>query len=253
MDQAVDNEQILPVGIAPVEDFTKDMKELDKNNNITNEPDLQNSDGDSDKTVDYGAQHRTEQTKNVNENTTSPKGVVQYKHYGIKCQSPTVTQQIRRMHCMVCDKICNSKKHLNNHHRARHSDVTCPDCDRSFPTPDALQRHRYSHKPDHQLKCEICGKECAFQSDLQRHMEKHRDEKVWKCNEPSCNREFKNVRQNSLLTRLCMLVRNSCANIPTANTLTEICGMSKDIIESTLKKKPSNVKNANTYSRSTNK
>ena len=95
------------------------------------------------------------------------------------------------MRCAICNKTCNSKKHLNNHHHARHSDVTCPDCDRSFPTPDALQRHRYSHKPDHQLKCEICGKECAFHSDLQRHMEKHREEKLWKCDELDCNREFK--------------------------------------------------------------
>ena len=186
VDQAFENDQILPVGIAPVEDFTKNMSELEKSNN-TNQN--KSEGGDSDETVDYST--LPQNSVNANESPTSPKGVVKYKHYGIKRQSPTATQQNRRMRCKICNKICNSKKHLNNHHRAKHSDVNCPDCRKNFPTPDALERHRYIHKPDHQLKCTICDKECSFPSDLQRHMEKHKDEKVWKCKELDCNREFK--------------------------------------------------------------
>ena len=182
VDQEIDNEKILPVGKAPEEDFTKQMSAVDANNNDNSE--------DSDKTVDYSILNQNEQLDRNNDETTSPKGVVRYKHYGIKRHSPTVSQP-QRLRCITCGKICDSKKRLNDHFRAKHTDVTCPDCERSFPTPDALQRHRYIHKLDHQLSCDICGKECPFHSDLQRHMEKHRDNRLWKCKADDCNREFK--------------------------------------------------------------
>ena len=60
-----------------------------------------------------------------------------------------------------------------------------------FPTPDALQRHRYIHISDHQYSCDLCDKTCAFQSDLVRHMERHNYETKWRCEEPDCDREFK--------------------------------------------------------------
>ena len=91
----------------------------------------------------------------------------------------------------MCDAICDSKRQLNKHHRTEHANVTCPDCDKVFPTPDALTRHRYSHKDDHQYSCHICGKTCAFQSDLMRHMEKHNDNRKWKCDKADCDRDFK--------------------------------------------------------------
>ena len=184
IDKDLNNEQIMPVDNARVEDFTKTMAEED-----TNRADQDSSDtNDSDKTVDYTIPDSTE--KETGE-TTSPKGTVRYKHYGIRRHSPSVPTTIQRMKCIVCDLVLDSKKQLNHHHRVEHSDVTCPDCDKTFPTPDALQRHRYSHKPDHVYICDVCGKQCAFQSDLDRHKEKHEEERRWHCNEDECGRDFK--------------------------------------------------------------
>ena len=130
-------------------------------------------------------------TRQGSEEPTTPKGTVRYKHYGIRRHSPSATTTVRRMKCPLCNAVLDSKKQLNHHHHTEHSDVTCPDCKRSFPTPDTLHRHRYSHKPDHVFRCDICGKTYAFQSDLDRHKEKHDAEKPWHCTEVDCGREFK--------------------------------------------------------------
>ena len=106
VDQEIDNEKILPVGKAPEEDFTKQMSALDSNNNENSE--------DSDRTVDYSTLTQNEQTNRINEDNTSPKGVVKYKHYRIRRHSPAVSQP-RRLRCITCGKICDSKKRLNDH------------------------------------------------------------------------------------------------------------------------------------------
>ena len=69
--------------------------------------------------------------------------------------------------------------------------VQCPDSHDVFPTPDALQRHRYVHNTRHQFKCHICNKICGFKSDLDMHMAVHIEEKMWPCPYDDCNREFK--------------------------------------------------------------
>ena len=70
--------------------------------------------------------------------------------------------------------------------------MTCVDCGKRFPTPDALHRHWYIHQLNReQYKCEICGETAAFESDFKRHMAKHEDERMWHCVDPSCDRTFK--------------------------------------------------------------
>ena len=186
IDQAVDNETLLPVNKPQTEDFTKDLANQEQTRR-----DIANEDTDSDKTVEYGASEPGSPDRQRDpEEIPSPKGVMRYKHYGIKRHSPTASKN-RRMRCPTCDAICYSKKQLNKHHRTEHANVSCPDCDRVFPTPDALTHHWYSHKEDHQYSCDICGKLCPFQSDLMRHKEKHNENRKWTCDEPDCGREFK--------------------------------------------------------------
>ena len=167
------------------EDFTQEPK------NVTQEckQDEQSADdSDSDRTVAYGD---TQPEKSVTiEDQRSPKGVVKYKRYGIKRQSPSKTK-VLRLRCFICDAIFDSKREINKHHRTEHANVTCPDCSRTFPTPDALSCHRYIHQTNHQHVCKYCDKKCAFESDLMRHMEKHKEESPWKCDKDDCGRVFK--------------------------------------------------------------
>ena len=180
IDKEVNNELIMPVTRTRMEDFTKDMTETE-NRELGEQSDKQSEDLDSDKTVEYSQE---------NEEPTTPKGTVRYKHYGIKRHSPSTSIR-RRMKCLLCNAVLESKKQLNHHHRTEHLAVTCPDCGVSFPTPDTLQRRRYSHKSDHVFQCDICGKTCTFQSDLDRHKEKHNEETPWHCTENDCGRDFK--------------------------------------------------------------
>ena len=69
--------------------------------------------------------------------------------------------------------------------------MKCPDCDKLFPTPDALSRHRYVHDESHRFKCALCDKIYAFKSDLEQHMLKHTEEKLWYCPHDGCTRDFK--------------------------------------------------------------
>ena len=123
---------------------------------------------------------------------SSLKGNVQYKHYGIRRHSPKTTTTINHK-CYYCEdsETFHSKRELNEHHRRTHTTVQCPDCPRVFPTPDALQRHRYVHDIRHQFKCRLCGKITGFKSDLDMHMSVHYEEKKWHCPYDDCDREFK--------------------------------------------------------------
>ena len=81
---------------------------------------------------------------------------------------------------------------MNAHHRSSHEIMTCVDCDKTFPTLDTLQRHRYIHQQNHEhFKCEICNYITAFESDMKRHKIQHVDEKMWNCTNPNCDKSFK--------------------------------------------------------------
>ena len=150
------------------------------------------TDTDSDKTVDYTANQvlKVPKVPANEQDAMSPKGKLSYKHYGIVRQSPS-SPPAKNLQCFYCEVICHSKLELNNHHKAEHAKVKCPDCIRVFPTPDALQIHRYLHQESHHYKCALCEKVCAFKSDLDMHKMKHKNEKVWYCPHGGCNRDFK--------------------------------------------------------------
>ena len=82
IDRAVDNESILLVNKPCTEDFTRDLAAQEQ----AQEPTKQ--DEDSDKTVDYGNPPSPDTRL---EEESSLKGVMRYKHYGIKRRSPSTT------------------------------------------------------------------------------------------------------------------------------------------------------------------
>ena len=144
---------------------------------------------DSDATVEYPDPYK-DTNKTSTDNELSPKGHINYKHFGIKRQGPDHSKS-RNYNCYLCEAICHSKQQLNRHHKSEHAHVKCPTCMKQFPTPNALQHHRYSHRDDYQLTCEFCQEVCAFRSDLINHMEKHKDERPWICAHDGCGRDFK--------------------------------------------------------------
>ena len=193
LDSIGDNADILPVDAERMEDFTLELREKEDasaqksvNNQQANEPKTtKDSDTDSEKTVIYGTQ-QTPPAKDMG----SPKGHLKYKHYGIARKSPCNAPR-QNYYCCYCETTCHSKKEFNRHHKEEHTIVKCPDCPRTFPTPDALQRHRYVHNAAHQFQCNICNKICGFKSDLDLHMLKHVEEKRWYCEADGCDKDFK--------------------------------------------------------------
>ena len=193
LDSIGDNADILPVDAERMEDFTRELREKEDasgqnsmNNQQANEPNTtKDSDTDSDKTVIYATQ-QSPPAKDM----ASPKGHLKYKHYGIARKSPR-NAPLRNFYCCYCETTCHSKKEFNRHHKEEHMSVKCPDCTRTFPTPDALQRHRYVHNASHQFQCSICNKICGFKSDLDLHMLKHVEEKRWYCKADGCDKDFK--------------------------------------------------------------
>ena len=192
LEATYDNSDLLPVNAAPLEDFARDMREKETDNNA-DEPDLninkgkdddKDQDTDSDKTVDYNM------NDSPAEKVVSPKENLVYKQYGIVRQSPK-TAPNRSCQCPYCETTCHSKCEWNIHHKTEHAKVKCPECNRLFPTPDALTHHRYMHNESHWFKCTLCDKICSFKSDLEQHMSKHTEAKLWYCSYDGCTRDFK--------------------------------------------------------------
>ena len=160
-DTPEENENLMPVDAPMQEDFTKNMAEAEQATNPDADEEAENVDANDDDaaTIIYDLDPPS------TESTTPRKGTVTFKHYGIRRHSPRLAN-VRKHRCPLCDKSVNSKKELNDHHRAEHGGVKCPTCHRIFLTTDAYQRHRYVHWAPANFKCDICGKILPFKSDL---------------------------------------------------------------------------------------
>ena len=188
LDAEYDNAELLTVDTEPLEDFACNLKEQEEDVGVNpsgNHPVENDGDTDSDKTVDY----TSEQQPARDQSSITQKGKLSYKHYRIR-RSP-ITAPTRNLQCYYCEVICHSKREMNNHHKAEHTTVKCPDCTKVFPTPDALQCHKYIHQDTHRYKCALFDKICAFKSDLDMHMLKHVDDKKWYSEHDGCSRDFK--------------------------------------------------------------
>ena len=201
-----DDEYALPVGAARLPDLVSEMNEergiktvIDYDAEIPEEMKLKwttdtvvnvqekqtepEKDNDSDETIIYDAdefereaQKQSEPLGNDNiEVEKSPKGQLRTQTYGIIKRKTT---RKRTYMCIECGTKRNSKQEINDHYRKDHSSIKCPDCDKIFPTPVALQRHRYVHADRDKFVCDRCGKEYPFESDLERHKIKHRNKEI---------------------------------------------------------------------------
>ena len=183
-----ENEDILPVDAAPLPDISKDLQTTDS----PHESD--NADNSSD-TIEYEANPSNPSKDDTDRVVTpdhSPRGQIKFKHYGIRRNYTSPESNRKKYSCLYCEVICKSKREINDHHRKNHGAMSCVDCSKTFPTPDALQRHRYIHFSNRQLfKCEVCGETAAFESDMKRHKAKHVPTKKWFCVYPGCNKDFK--------------------------------------------------------------
>ena len=127
--------------------------------------------------------------KQIEDSEKLPKGQLTTQTFGIIRRKPT---NKRTYTCIDCGAKRKSKHKINQHYREEHSSIKCPDCDRVFPTPDSLQRHRYTHAARDKFVCDKCGKDYPFESDLNRHKIKHRNKeiKTHVCMAAGCERSF---------------------------------------------------------------
>ena len=220
----------------------------DKNNK--NNDDINDDNNDSDKTVDYNVDQTVDQAVG-DEELDSPKGKLRYKHYGIVHQN-SMTSKPKMMHCCFCEASFDSKNNLNNHHKAEHARVKCPDCTKVFPTPDALQCHRYLHKESHRFKCALCNKICAFKSDLDLHMAIHNNDRICHCTQDGCNRDFK--RKSDLTAHeVVHKGEDFMCEFPTCSYTNKDPRLVKRTSEFTLERQRSSVRNVLNVLSSTNK
>ena len=195
--QEPDNDEYaLPVGTERLPDIVSEMNEERGIKNVVNyeaeipeemklqidelRPDQDESkggthdkdkDNESDETIIYDASEFDDTNKEIeqpdnkqtDEGEKTPKGQLRTQTYGIRKRKATSR---RTFTCIDCGAKRNSKQDINQHYRQKHSSIKCPDCDKVFPTPDSLQRHRYVHSARDKFICDKCRKEYPFESDL---------------------------------------------------------------------------------------
>ena len=178
-----DNTDIMPVDAPPVPDYSKEyplQTESQPNEEDTDDT-LPYAEGD-DAVVDATT---TSPTCSPDQ---SPTGRFRFRHHGISRNLSSKKTKLKTYSWMYCPVTADSKRELNQHHQVLHGIMTCVDCNKQFPTPDALQRHQYIHQQNReQFTCNVCGEISAFESDMKRHKAKHDDERTWYCSNPKCD------------------------------------------------------------------
>ncbi|GFU54314.1 hypothetical protein TNCV_576901 [Trichonephila clavipes] len=95
-----------------------------------------------------------------------------------------------------CAEELNSSGDMQKHQFKEHSDsklqnskkVCCPDCNKTFPCHNTMQRHRRVHSVGKMFTCSECRKEFQRAENLTIHMRIHTGEKLYNCE--VCNKTF---------------------------------------------------------------
>ena len=123
----------------------------------------------------------------VMDDTKPTKGVFKTKQITIRC-----SKDPRSFKCSKCDHRTTSLRELNRHFIATHRKVQCDICNKSFNTPAAMCKHRYTHvEEDSQFKCRSCEKLFPFESQLKSHWHMHRRGHNYMCASANCTKSFK--------------------------------------------------------------
>lgn len=101
------------------------------------------------------------------------------------------------LRCHICGKTYSSKakesfKIHMKHHRTEVSGITfqCDECDRSYMTQMALNKHKLSHMGVKPYKCNVCGKEFSMRYMVKDHARMHTGDRPFLCS--LCGSAFSN-------------------------------------------------------------
>ena len=119
--------------------------------------------------------------------STSQKGQLKVKKYGLKKPKQSKSQTYR---CQKCGKTEKSVHDLNEHHRNKHPPLLCMVCNKVFSVPSTFQMHQYEHQKQKKIPCETCGRLFSFQGQLDQHKIVHRSIRTHKCMHKGCERWF---------------------------------------------------------------
>ncbi|RUS82885.1 hypothetical protein EGW08_009350 [Elysia chlorotica] len=99
--------------------------------------------------------------------------------------------------CKICGKTYSSKakesfKIHMRHHRTEATGVLfeCDECDRTYMTQMALNKHKLSHTGIKPYRCDICGKEFSMRYMVKDHARTHTGERPYPCT--LCGSTFSN-------------------------------------------------------------
>ncbi|XP_074108950.1 uncharacterized protein LOC141533791 isoform X1 [Cotesia typhae] len=81
------------------------------------------------------------------------------------------------------------KKKTSKTRKTQNSEMTCPQCGRTFHHKNSLVYHMRSHSGERPHQCEICGKSFFAASALKVHKRLHSGDKPYKCED--CGRHFR--------------------------------------------------------------
>ena len=161
-------------------DFPKEKVEVNLCQDVGKLPDETDNPTTSDSSSVPPKSDMPESDKNI-------KGEFKMKTISIRC-----AKDPRTFKCSECDKRTTTLRELNAHYIANHRRVKCDICDKSFNTPGALRKHRYTHVEEKsQYRCRTCSKIFPFESQLKSHRNVHRRNRNYICASANCGKSFK--------------------------------------------------------------
>ena len=83
--------------------------------------------------------------------------------------------------CKLCETVAESRKEINDYHKANHEKCYCKTCGTACNTPSMLECHQCSHCENLPFECKDCDAKFAFVGQLKQHRFKHHKVAVFAC------------------------------------------------------------------------